>query len=157
MICNPFLTIETRKRVLKCYVEPVLTYGCESWTIGQQTRKSLESVEMWFYRRMLRIPWTAKKSNENVMREVKAKRELISNIRKKQSSFFGHVMRREQLEYIVTTGKIEGRRDRGKQREKITDSLREWLGRRSTTEMINSCRDRKLWRDMVTYASKAGT
>ena len=108
------LSLEVRKRVLQCYITPLLTYGCESWTINTQENGKLEAIEMWFYRRMLRIPWTARKTNVEVLKESNVKRTLINNIRKRQSSFFGQFMRQGGLENIVTTGKIEGNRDRGR-------------------------------------------
>ncbi|CAG5129251.1 unnamed protein product, partial [Candidula unifasciata] len=64
ILCNISLSLRVKKRILACYIHPVLTYGCESWTIGRQAKQFLEASEMWFYRRMLRIPWTAKKSNQ---------------------------------------------------------------------------------------------
>ena len=79
---------------IKCYIEPVLTYGCESWTINKQIEKSLRATEMWFYRRMMRIQYTAKVTNVEVLNEVKIQSKHIINIRKRQSSFFGHVMRK---------------------------------------------------------------
>jgi ribosomal 50S subunit-associated protein YjgA (DUF615 family) len=77
---------------------------------------------MWFCRRMLKIVWIAKKSDETVLLEVKTKRKLLNCIRRRQPKFLGHVMRRGSLEYIVTTGKIEGWRERRRQREKMLDS-----------------------------------
>ena len=157
IICNNSLSIPIRMRVIQCYIEPILTYGCESWTMNTQIEKSLMATEMWFYRRMMRIPWTAKMTNVEVLNQIETQRRLIINIRKRQSSFFGHVMRRGGLEHIVTTGKIEGRRDRGRQREKILDSLTSWHGRASTSELIANTNDRDLWRSMIAYASRHGT
>ena len=85
ILCNKSLSLEVRKRILACYIEPVLTYGCESWTISKQAIKSLEAAEMWCYRRMLRIPWTAKMSNIKVLKEARAQKQLIANIRRRQS------------------------------------------------------------------------
>ncbi|GFN96228.1 endonuclease-reverse transcriptase [Plakobranchus ocellatus] len=104
------ISIETRKRALQCYIEPVLMYGCEAWTISKQIQNKLEATEMWFLRRMLRIPWTAKKTNERVLNEANKRRSLVRTIRKHQATFLGHVMRRGKLEHLVTTGKFEGKR-----------------------------------------------
>ena len=117
ILCNLSLSIEVRKGVLKSYVEPLLLYGSESWTISKLVRNYLEAAEMWFYRRMMRIPWTEKKRNEDVLRETNSQRELVTRIRRRQSAFFGHVMRRGGLEYIVSTGRLEGKRGRGRPRE----------------------------------------
>ena len=91
---------------------------------------------------MLRIPWTARRSNDSVLGKVNERRSLITNIRKRQSMFFGHIMRRGKLEHIVTTGKISGKRDRGRQREKILDSLTTYHGKTSTSELINITKGR---------------
>ncbi|GFO34967.1 endonuclease-reverse transcriptase [Plakobranchus ocellatus] len=85
--------------------------------------RKLEATEMWFLRRMLRIPWTAKKTNEGVLKEANKRRSLVRTIRKRQATFLGHVMRREKLEHLETTEKLEGKRSRGRQREKITGGL----------------------------------
>ncbi|GFR94562.1 RNA-directed DNA polymerase from mobile element jockey [Elysia marginata] len=102
ILTNPHMSIKTRKRVLECYIEPMLMYGCESWIISKQTRGRLEATEIWFLRRMVRIPWTAKKPNDTVLSEIKTKRALINKIRKRQAICFGHIMRRERQEHLVT-------------------------------------------------------
>ncbi|GFR94941.1 endonuclease-reverse transcriptase [Elysia marginata] len=123
------MSIETRKRVLECYIEPILMYGCETWIIiSKQTRGRLEATEMWFLQRMMRIPWIAKKPSDTVLSETKTKRALINKIRKRQATFFGHIMRRKRQEHHVTTGMFMGRRGRGRLREKTTDGLASWLG-----------------------------
>ncbi|GFN78136.1 craniofacial development protein 2 [Plakobranchus ocellatus] len=78
ILTNKHISIKTRKRALQCYIEPVLMYGCEAWTISKQTQNKLEATEMWFLRRMLRIPWTAKKTNERVLNEANKRRSLES-------------------------------------------------------------------------------
>src|ERR1041385_1911783 len=85
--------------------------------------KWLEATELWFYRRMLRIAWTEHASNVNVLRKAKAKRELVINIRKRQLKFLGHIMRKEDLEEIIVTGKIDGKRSRGRQGLMYASSL----------------------------------
>ncbi|GFO06013.1 endonuclease-reverse transcriptase [Plakobranchus ocellatus] len=129
ILTNKHISIETKKRARQCYIESVLMYGCEAWTISKQIQDKLEATEMCFLRRMLRIPWTAKKTNERVLNEANKRRSLVRNIRKRkrQSTSLGHVMRREKLEHLVTTGKLQGKRSRGRQREKITDGLATWL------------------------------
>ncbi|GFO29671.1 clathrin heavy chain 1 [Plakobranchus ocellatus] len=110
VLTNKNISIQTRRRALECYIEPILMYGCEAWTISKQTQRKLEATEMWFLRRMLRISWTAKKTNDTVLEEAHTTRLLISKIRKRQATFFGHVMRREKLVNLVTTGMLEGKR-----------------------------------------------
>jgi len=114
ILSNTQLSIDTQKRTLQCYIEPILMYGCEAWTINKQIEKKLEAVEMWFLRRMLRIPWTARKTNQEVLKEAVTERSLINRIRKRQATFLGHVMRQEKMEYDITTGMLEGNRSRGR-------------------------------------------
>ncbi|GFO11600.1 RNA-directed DNA polymerase from mobile element jockey [Plakobranchus ocellatus] len=157
ILTNKHISIETRKRALQCYIEPVPMYGCEAWTISKQIQDKLEATEMWFLRRMLRIPWTAKKTNERVLNEANKRRSLVRTIGKYQATFLGHVMRRGKLEHLVTTGKFEGKRSRGSQMEKITDGLATWLGPGRVTETLTAVKDRDLWRDMIANAYKQGT
>ncbi|GFO24426.1 timeless-interacting protein [Plakobranchus ocellatus] len=157
VLTNKNISIRTRRRALECYIEPILMYGCEAWTISKQTQKKLEATEMWFIRRMLRISWTAKKTNDTVLEEAHTTRLLISKIRKRQATFFGHVMRREKLENLVTTGMLEGKRSRGKQREKLIEGLTDWLKAGKSLEAIEAIKDRKKWRTMIANAVKQGT
>ena len=157
ILCNKSLSMAVRKRTLQCYIEPILTYGCEAWTISKNIKSILEATEMWFLRRMMRIPWTARKTNDDVLKEANAQRRIITQVRRRQSGMFGHIMRGGGLECLVTTGKIEGKRDRRRQREKMLDSLTAWLGVNSTTTLIQSTRDRELWRAMIAKASGQGT
>ena len=103
IICNKSLSLNVRKSVLKSYIEPVLLYGSESWNVNEQIKKKLEATEMWFLRRMLRIPWTARVTNNDCLKEANETRTLYTTIGKRQTAFFGHVVRREALENIVTT------------------------------------------------------
>ena len=112
---------------------------------------------MWFLRRMLRIPWVAKKSNEKVLKEAHTKRSLMNKIRKRQATFFGHVMRKEKMEHIVTTGMMEGKKSRGRQREKMLDGLTKWLNAGRVTQALTATKDRDVWKDMVANATKQGT
>ncbi|GFN73535.1 eukaryotic translation initiation factor 3 subunit f [Plakobranchus ocellatus] len=102
---------------------------------------------------MLRIPWTAKKTNERVLNEANKRRSLVRTIRKRQATILGHVMRRGKLEHLVTTGK----RSRGRQREKIMDGLATWLGPGKVSDILASVKDRDLWRDMIANAYKQGS
>ncbi|GFO27916.1 retrovirus-related pol polyprotein line-1 [Plakobranchus ocellatus] len=157
VLTNQCISIQSRQRALQCYIEPILMYGCEAWTISKQTQKNLEATEMWFIRRMLRTPWVAKKSNEKVLKEAHTKRSLMNKIRKRQATFFGHVMRKGKMEHIVTTGMIEGKRSRGRQREKMLDGLTKWLNAGRVTQALTATMDRDVWKDMVANATKQGT
>ncbi|GFN88593.1 eukaryotic translation initiation factor 3 subunit f [Plakobranchus ocellatus] len=111
---------------------------------------------MWFLKRMLRIPWTAKKTNERVLNEANKRRSLVRTIRKRQATFLGHVIRGKP-EHLVTTGKFEGKRSRGRQREKIMDGLATWLGTGKVSDTLAAVKDRDLWRDVIANAYEQGT
>ncbi|GFN90701.1 craniofacial development protein 2-like protein [Plakobranchus ocellatus] len=98
-----------------------------------------------------------KKTNDTVLEEAHTTRLLISKIRKRQVTFFGHVMRREKLENLVTTGMLEGKRSRGKQREKLIEGLTDWLKAGKSLEAIEATKDRKMWWTMIANAVKQGT
>ena len=89
-------------------------------------KKKLEAAEMWFIRRMLRVSWTEKKTNDAVLDDAGVGRSLIKTIRKRQLQFLGHLNRAKGLEHLVLTGKIEGKRSRGRQRTKYLNSLNNW-------------------------------
>ena len=151
------ISMELKKRLVQCFVEPILMYGCESWTVDGNTRKRLEAVKIWFLRRMLRIPWTDRKRNEEVLEMAEYRRDLMNRIEKRKARFFGHIMRRDGMESIVTTGMFEGRRARGRQRMKIIDDLTTWIGTKTNRETFRATTDREKWRTLITNATKQGT
>ena len=103
-----------------------MLYDCETWTLDSECVKRIEALEMWLYRRMLKVPWTEKLSNEAVLKRMKRDRTMVSTIRKRQLKFFGHVWRDGGLENLVISGRIDGKRDRGRQRITHTTSLRQY-------------------------------
>ncbi|GFR88629.1 retrovirus-related Pol polyprotein LINE-1 [Elysia marginata] len=153
---NIKISIVVRKRLLETFVETVLLYGCETWTIDERMKSSLEATEMWFLRRMMRIPWTANKTKEEILTEAQTTRQLITKIRKRQAKFVGYVIRRNQLEHLVTTGKFDGKRGRGRPREKMLDSLADWMNIEKPSEMIRKISCRVGWRSMIAHASQHG-
>ena len=106
---------------------------------------------------MLKIPWTAKRPNVEVMEEVGLTRSLVNRIRKQQATFVGHILRRKGLEYLVITGKMEGRGGRGRQREQMIDSLAAWMDIDKTASAISAAKDRAVWKDMIANALGQGT
>ncbi|XP_037794114.1 uncharacterized protein LOC119589587 [Penaeus monodon] len=101
------LSIDTKLRVLDCYVNSILTYSSECWTISAQMERRLEAAEMWFLRRMFRVSWTDHVANEAVLRKAGREKSLLKCIRKRQMQFLGHIMRKDGLENLTITGKIE--------------------------------------------------
>ena len=142
---NHKISLETKKRLIKCYIRPILLYGSECWTISTKMRERLEAAEMWFYRRILRISYTQHVTNERVLERMSAERELIKTIRVQQMKFFGHIMRNKEVENMIITGKIEGKRSQGKQRLTFTKSLSNWIGI-NEVELTRAAQDRQRWK-----------
>ena len=126
VLTNLRINIETRKRIVKCYVWSALLCSAETWTLTPTLTRQLEALEMWTYRRMLRIPWTAKVTNERVLNRVNEKRQIMNMIRKRKLSFFGHLVRRENIHRRLQEGYIEGRRPRDRPRISWYDNIRVW-------------------------------
>ena len=146
--------MDTKYRILKAYVWSVLLYGCECWTITNSLKKKLEATEMWFLRRILKISWTEKKSNQEVLEMANKERSMLKTIRKRQMKFMGHVYRKGGMEHLSMTGKIEGKRSRGRQRLTYVDSLNTWATQKqmSNNQFMNASRDRDRWRAMAVNA-----
>ena len=133
-----------------------MTYGSEAWTLNNKTIQKIEATEMWFLRAMQRIPYTARVTNIEVLDRAGTRRNLANNIRQLQAKFIGHIIRRDSIEHLITTGKIDGRRSRGRQREKITDALSKWL-QTTPLQLLVVARDREVFRAMVANATRHGT
>jgi hypothetical protein len=148
---NRTISINTKARVLKCYVWSVLLYGSECWTISKEIEKRLEATEMWFLRRMLNVSWTARESNESIMKRMKWKRCLLNTIRYRQLKFIGHVIRKGCLEHQVLAGKICRKRDRGRKRMKYLESINILIQKQGyeKIDLLHAAHDRKKWRIMV--------
>ena len=148
------ISMSTRQRILNCYIWSILMYGCETWSISSVMRKRLEAAEMWFLRRMLKISWTEKISNERVLTIANVKRKMLQTIKKRKMTFLGHVMRRKgienlSIENLSLTGKVEGKNARGRQRMTYLSNIKEWTNRTNGNELIQACQDREVWRHMI--------
>ena len=103
-------TLLTKGRLVKAMVFPVVIYGCESWTIKKAERRRIDAFELWCWRRLLRVPWTARRSNQSILKEISPEYSLEGLVLKLKLQYFGHLMRRtDSLEKILMLGKIEGR------------------------------------------------
>ena len=111
------ITLSTKVRLVKAMVFPVVMYGCESWTVKKAECRRIDAFELWCWRRLLRVPWTARKSNQSILREISPGISLKGMILKLKLQYFGHLMRRvDSLEKTLMLGGIGGRRrgnDRG--------------------------------------------
>ena len=109
-------------------VFPVVMYGCESWTIKKAERRRIDAFELWSWRRLLRVPWTARRSNQSILKEISPEYSLEGLMLKLKLQYFGHLIRRtDLLEKILMLGKIEGKRRRGQQRMRWLDGWHHWL------------------------------
>ena len=122
------ITLSTIVHLVKTMVFPVVMYGCESWTIKKAKHRRIDAFEPWCWRRLLRVPWTARRSNQSILKEINPEYSLEGLMLKLKLQYFGHLMRRtDLLEKTLMLGKIEGRRRKGQQRmswlECITNSM----------------------------------
>ena len=135
----------TKVHVVKAMVFPVVMYGCESWSIKKAKHQRIDALELWCWTRLLRVPWTARGSNQSILKEINPEYSLEGLMLKLKLQYFGHLMQRaDSLEKTLMLGKIEGRRRRGRQRMRwldgITDSMdmSSWGRKKSdTTEQLN--------------------
>ena len=122
------ITLLTMVHLVKAVVFPVVTYGCESWTMKKSEHRRIDAFELWCWRRLLRITWMARRSNESILKEISPEYSLEGLMLKLKLQYFGHLMRRaDSLKKTLMLGKIEGERRRGQQRMRwldgITDSM----------------------------------
>ena len=122
------ITLPTKVHLVKAMVFPVVMYGCESWTIKKAEHQRIDAFELWYWRRLLRVPWTSRRSNQSILKEINPEYSLEGLMLKLKLQYSGHLMRRtESLEKTLMLGKIEGRKRKGRHRMRwldgITDSM----------------------------------
>ena len=109
------ITLPTKVHLVKAVVFPVIMYGCESWTIKKAEHQRIDAFELWCWRRLLRVPWTARRSNQSILKEISPEYSLEGQMLKLKLQYFGHLMQRvDSLEKTLILGKIEGRRRKGR-------------------------------------------
>ena len=128
-------------KVLRCYVWSTLLYGCETWTISVAMQKKIDAFETWLYRRMLIIYRKDMVTNEEVYRRMNIKQPLPVGIVRRQISFLGHVFRKEEMEHLVVTGFVDGKRARGRQRETLLTYLGKFTNK-PPMELLRLAKDR---------------
>lgn len=149
LLTNRNINFRTKNRVINCYLWSTLIYGSECWVLNKHNVNKLKACEMWIYRKCLKIPWTDRISNIEILNKIKVRRKVLSKIKKQQLTFFGHIMRQKNIEWDLCSGFSNKRRERGRRRITVVSSIISDTGTKNFQGLVKAVDDRDIWCSMV--------